>query len=289
MLRRAFGRISDDQRVQAIVIAFCFGALIEALAGGGSPVAICAVMLIAIGFHPLKAAALALIADTAPVAFGGMGSPITVLGSVTGLPADDFGAMVGRQTPFLALLIPFVLIFVADGRRGLRNAWPAALAAGSVFAVAQFVFSNYAPYQLADIFAAVLAAGAVVVLVRVWKPAQPLQYAGSGIPALAGGAADEASPALARKAGRPSGDSRTDVLMAFAPYAIIVAVFSIAQIGPVKEWLATLTQVYTWPGFNIQNAAGKAVPTLYELNWASATRKRARSSRSSRPSWVGSA
>ena len=120
VLRRAFGAIGEDTRIQAVVIAFCFGALLEALAGGGGPVAICAVMLVALGVGPLKAAALALVADTAPVAFGGMGNPITVLGEVTGLPAAEFGAMAGRQVAVLALVVPFVLLVVADGRRGLR-------------------------------------------------------------------------------------------------------------------------------------------------------------------------
>ena len=131
VLRRSFSRISPDQRVQAIVIAFAFGALLEALAGGGAPVAVCAVMLIALGFDPLKAAAVCLLANTAPVAFGGMGNPITVLEEVTGLPADDLAAMAGRQVPFLAVLIPFALVLLVDGRRGSarsgRSRWSAAV------------------------------------------------------------------------------------------------------------------------------------------------------------------
>src|SRR5439155_22199276 len=126
VLRRAFAKVSDDQRVQSIVIAFSFGALIEALAGGGSPVAICPVMLMAIGFSPLKAIALALVADTAPVAFGGLGNPITILSPNNPTAAAHFGAMTGRQTAILAFFIPFILLFIADGRRGLRQAWPAA-------------------------------------------------------------------------------------------------------------------------------------------------------------------
>src|SRR5256714_11845820 len=121
VLRRSFARVSDDQRLQAIVIAFCFGALIEALAGGGSPVAIAAVMLIAVGFSPLKAAAIALVADTAPVAFGGLAHPILSLSTVTGIKEKDLAVIVGRQAPFLALLVPFVLLLLADGRRGLRQ------------------------------------------------------------------------------------------------------------------------------------------------------------------------
>ena len=139
-----------------MLIAFCFGALLEGLAGFGTPVAITAVMLIALGFKPVKAAALALVADTVPVAFGAIAIPITTLGQTTGLPTDTLGAMVGRQTPFLALIVPFILVFMVDGRRGLRQAWPAALLAGVSFGVTQFATSNYMSIELADIIAALV-------------------------------------------------------------------------------------------------------------------------------------
>src|SRR5919108_1225229 len=121
VLRRSFASISDDQRVQAVIIAFSFGALIEALAGFGTPVAITAVMLIAVGFRPLQAAALALVANTAPVAYGAIAIPIVTLAGVTSISADDLGAMVGRQTPFLALIVPLVLVGMVDGARGIRQ------------------------------------------------------------------------------------------------------------------------------------------------------------------------
>src|SRR3954464_1563093 len=143
VLRESFARVSGDQRVQAILIAFCFGALREALAGFGTPVAICSVMLIGLGFKPIKAASVALVANTAPVAFGAIAIPITTLAETSGLDKQDLGSMVGRQTPFLALLVPLILVGMVDGRRGLRQAWPAALAGGLVFAVMQFVTSNY--------------------------------------------------------------------------------------------------------------------------------------------------
>jgi lactate permease len=120
VLRRSFGAVSPDQRIQAIVVAFSFGALLEALAGFGTPVAITAVMLVALGFKPIKAAALALVANTAPVAFGALATPIITLAEVTGLPQSELGAMVGRQTPFLALFVPLILVFMVDRRRGLR-------------------------------------------------------------------------------------------------------------------------------------------------------------------------
>ena len=127
VLRRSFASISDDQRVQAIIIAFCFGALMEALAGFGTPVAISSVMLIALGFKPIKAATVALVANTAPVAFGALAVPIITLAGIPTLPVDDLGSMVGRQTPVLAVFVPLALVFIVDGARGLRQVWPPAL------------------------------------------------------------------------------------------------------------------------------------------------------------------
>jgi lactate permease len=121
VLRRSFASVSDDQRIQAVIIAFAFGALIEALAGFGAPVAITAAMLLAVGFKPIQAASVALVANTAPVAFGAIATPIITLAEITGLPKDDLGAMVGRQTPFLALVVPLVLVGMVDGMRGVRQ------------------------------------------------------------------------------------------------------------------------------------------------------------------------
>lgn len=269
VLRRSFAAIGTDQRVQAIVIAFSFGALIEALAGGGSPVAICAVMLIAIGFHPLKAAALALVANTAPVAFGGMGNPITVLGSVTGTAPEPYGAMAGRQTAIIALFVPFALLLIADGMRGLKQAWPAALVAGLSFGATQMIVSNY-NYKLTDIAAALVSALFLVVFTRVWKPREVLAgEAPPAVPAVAGAAVDD--PAFERRVGRPGGDSALDIARAFAPYAIIIALFSLAQVIPIKKWLDSFTVTFAWPGLHINNPAGKAITaTNYALNYAAA-------------------
>jgi lactate permease len=253
VLRRAFSSISDDPRVQAIVIAFSFGALLEALAGGGGPVAICSVMLIALGVAPMKAAALALVADTAPVAFGGMGNPMTVLGTVTGLPADQFGAMAGRQVSLLAVLVPFVLVLIVDGRRGVREVWPIALAAGLSFGVTQFLVSNFVSYKLCDIIAAIVSVGAVVAAVKIRKPAAVTVGGGGGEEPVRGN------------------DSRRDVAVAFAPYAIIVAVFSLAQVTAVKTLLERATTKFAWPGLHITAPNGKPVGTVYTLNLLSAT------------------
>src|SRR3954467_8676747 len=135
VMRRAMGSVSEDARVQAVLIAFCFGALLEALAGFGTPVAITAVMLIALGFKPVKAAALALVADTAPVAFGAIAIPIVTLSEITGLDKQDLGSMVGRQTPLVALIVPFILVFIVDGMRGVRQTWPVVFVGAASFAV----------------------------------------------------------------------------------------------------------------------------------------------------------
>ena len=162
VLRRSFSRVSDDQRIQAVLIAFSFGALLEALAGFGTPVAVTSVMLMALGFKPMKAAVLALVANTAPVAFGAMATPILTLAKVTELPVDTLGAMVGRQTPILAVFVPLVLVAIVDGWRGIRETWPAAVVCGLVFGVAQFATSNFISVPLADVVASLLSAAAVV-------------------------------------------------------------------------------------------------------------------------------
>ena len=208
VLRRAFNRVSDDQRIQAVIIAFSFGALLEALAGFGTPVAITAVMLIAVGFTPIKAAAVALVSNTAPVAFGAIAIPIVTLSEITGLPKDDLGAMVGRQTPFLALIVPLILVGMVDGSRGVRQAWPAAVVGGFTFAVGQFLCSNYISVELTDIVASLLSAGSIVLLLQVWTPSEPLRgevQGGGARPAIAGAAVSDAS---ARARGQAEGGQR---------------------------------------------------------------------------------
>jgi lactate permease len=273
VLRRSFGKISDDQRIQAVIIAFSFGALLEALAGFGTPVAITSVMLIALGFRPIKAASVALVANTAPVAFGAIAIPIVTLSDITGLPKEDLGAMVGRQTPFLALLVPLILVAMVDGTRGIRQTWPAALAGGLAFAVGQFACSNYISVELTDIVASLLSTLAIVGLLRVWRPGEPL-LADSGRfarPAVAGGEAY--NPALEREVRRRDDtqkDPPGEVIRAYAPYLIIIAVFAIAQIPVVKDALAEKpwTTTVDWPGLNVVNPDGEAVSSItYNVNW----------------------
>ncbi|MFG2691136.1 L-lactate permease [Streptomyces sp. NPDC048405] len=245
ILRRSFGRLSDDPRIQALVVAFCFGALLEALAGFGAPVAICSVMLVALGFDPVRAAVVSLVANTAPVAFGAMGTPVVTLAQVTGLPLDDVASVVGRQTPLLALVVPLLLVALVDGRRGLRETWVPALACGVAFAVAQFVASNYVSAQLADIAAALIGAGALVAVPHSRRPAaEPVRAS-----VLTGVRSEELDEE----------DTPREVVRAYAPYALIVAVFSVAQIPAVKDWLAKATQSYDWPFLDVADPEGKPV------------------------------
>jgi len=297
VLRRSFGTISDDQRIQGVIIAFSFGALLEALAGFGTPVAITSVMLIALGFKPIKAATVALVANTAPVAFGALAVPITTLATVSGLPQQDLGAMVGRQTPLLGVFVPMALVFIIDRGRGVRQTLPATLVCGVVFAVAQFLTSNYLSVPLTDIVAALASAVAVVLVLRVWQPAQTYTEApetvsvgggststgstttGSGrgtrgVPAAGGDhPVGPGSGTVAELAARDAGivDSRADVMRAYAPYLIIIAVFVVAQIPAVKDALDSVTKLFTWPGLDLQTASGKpsTLPT-FKVNWLAA-------------------
>ncbi|MFB7501057.1 L-lactate permease [Streptomyces sp. NPDC056161] len=245
ILRRSFGRLSDDPRIQALVVAFCFGALLEALAGFGAPVAICSVMLVALGFDPVRAAVVSLVANTAPVAFGAMGTPVVTLAQVTGLPLDSVASVVGRQTPLLALAVPLVLIGLVDGRRGLRETWVPALVCGVAFAAAQFAASNYVSAQLADIAASLVGAGALVAVPHARVPATETVRAS----VLTG----------VRSADLDESDPRPEVLRAYAPYAFIVVIFSLAQVPVVKDWLARTTQTYDWPLLNVAAPDGTPV------------------------------
>jgi lactate permease len=293
VLRRSFARISDDQRIQGVIIAFSFGALLEALAGFGTPVAITSVMLIALGFKPLKAATVALVANTAPVAFGALAVPITTLATVTNLPLHDLASMVGRQTPVLGVFVPLALVFIIDGARGIRQTWPVAVVCGVVFAVAQFATSNYLSAPLTDIVAALLSAGAVVLFLRVWHPAETYVERGeaetTGARARGAFQAQAASstatvdrgtppsgrdrPAGAADDGNDSGerDSAADVVRAYAPYLIIIAVFALAQIPVIKDILTSVTKSFNWPGLHILSASGKpsTLPT-FKFDWLNA-------------------
>jgi L-lactate permease len=191
VIRRSLARLTGDRRIQVILVAFCFGALIEGIAGFGAPVAITAAMLAGLGFEPIMAAVLALIANTAPVAFGSLGIPVTTLG---GLLAPMLGtdvqsttralsAMVGRQLPLFSLFIPAYLVALFAGWRRMVEVWPAVLTAGATFAIGQFTISNFVGPELTDTLAALFSLASVSLLLKVWRPAQ--EFTGRGTPAIA--------------------------------------------------------------------------------------------------------
>jgi lactate permease len=280
-LRSAFNRVSDDPRIQGIIIAFCFGGLLEALAGFGAPVAITGVMLVSLGFSPMRAAATVLLANTAPVAFGAIGIPIITAGNLTGIDYHEIGAVIGRQTPLLAMFVPLLLVMVVDGRRGVQQTWLAAVVAGVSFAITQFVSSNFISVELTDIIASLVALAAVVVLLRFWKPAgseqarERLAIAAAQehvepVTGPAGGSA-AAATATTEVAARPLTVGRT--VMAFLPYLVVIVVFTLAKLfTPLKNWLAGTDTKFGWPGLdgNILNVSGTtSTATQYTLTWLS--------------------
>ena len=215
VLRNSLATVAPDPRVQLILIAFSFGAFIEGMAGFGAPVAISGAILIQLGFKPLQASALALIANTAPVAFGSLGIPITTLEQVTGLDARQVSAMVGRQLPFFSLLIPFWVVAAFAGFRGMWEIWPAALVAGFAFALPQFLVSNFHGPWLVDIVSAVSSMGATVLLLRFWQPRTRWNM----VESRAEQVEQEAAKAIAPTE-RPS---RAMVVRAWLPWAILTA------------------------------------------------------------------
>ena len=277
-LRTAFNRVSDDPRIQGIIIAFCFGGLLEALAGFGAPVAITGVMLVSLGFSAMRAAATVLLANTAPVAFGAIAIPIITAGNLTGIDYHEIGAVVGRQSPILAAFVPLLLVLIVDGRRGMRQTWPAAVVAGLSFAIAQFVSSNYISVELTDIIASLVALAAVVVLLRFWKPKgsedarERLAMAAKQehiepVTGPAGGSAPVATEVSTEKltVGR--------TVMAFLPYLVVIAVFTLAKLWtPLKNWLTSTDVKIPWPGLdgNILTVSGTtSTATVYTLTWLS--------------------
>ncbi|WP_277242670.1 L-lactate permease [Mycolicibacterium obuense] len=275
-LRRVIDRVSDDLRVQAIIIAFCFGGLLEALAGFGAPVAITGVMLMAVGFRPMRAAVVVLISNTAPVAFGAIATPIITAGTLTGIPYTEIAAVVGHQTPILAAVVPLILVLIVDGRRGVRQVWPFALAVGLAFGAAQFVAANWISAELTDVIAALVGLAVGVAMLRVW---QPSDTEGARMRMMEAGGEPDVDTRDDLPAGGLALDSRTDVLtparvfMALMPYLLIICVFSVAKLVPaVKAWLASTDVKFGWPGLDgqIATTAGKvSTSTQFTFAWLS--------------------
>ncbi|GAA1511011.1 L-lactate permease [Brevibacterium permense] len=278
-LRLVINVISDDPRIQAIIVAFCFGGLLEALAGFGAPVAITGVMLVAVGFTAMRAAVVVLVANTAPVAFGAIAIPIITAGTLTGIDYQDIGAMVGHQTPFLAAAVPLFLVLLVDGRRGLKQIWPLALVVGIAFGLAQWVSATFLSVELTDIIASLVGLAAVVIMLRFWKPkggqdaldrmADERKHEGADVPDAGGASAAVATDV--NKETAPLTGSR--VFLALFPYLLVIVIFSVAKLVPVlNNWLASTDVKIPWPGLhgNILSAAGEvSTSTVYNLQWLS--------------------
>lgn len=269
-LRATFGLISGDPRVLAILIAFCFGGLMEALAGFGAPVAITGVMLMSVGFSAFRAAMVVLLANTAPVAFGAVAIPIITAGNLTGIDYHHIGAYVGHQSPLLAFFVPMLLVLLADGTRGLKQTWPVALVIGGAFAVAQWVSATYISVELTDVIASLVALAAGVVFMRFWTPQ------GGGL-ALERMAAERAKENLApiddahhARAGKLTGGR---IFMALFPYLLVIAVFVVAKLlGPVQTFLLGTDIKIGWPGLHGQllTIGGQVNNTaIYTFSWLS--------------------
>lgn len=273
VIQRSFVAVSGDKRIQGLVIAFCFGAVLEALAGFGAPVAICAVLLVSIGLSPLKAATAALVANTAPVAYGAVGLPIVTLSAVTGLPARELSRMTAHQVPILALLVPFVLMYLLDGRKGLRETWPVALVCGLSFSITQFLMASWGPFELTDIAAGLVSALVVVGFVMRSPrfrdtPAPVGDVALSGDPLLPAPTGGGGVATAARLDLDTTQDTMRDRLVAFSPYIIVIALFSIASIPWVKETIGATTVRVDWPVLNILTSAGEpSSVNTYTFDW----------------------
>jgi len=180
--------LPNDRRVVLVVVGFCFGALLEGVSGFGTPVAITSSLLILVGYPPLEALVYVLIFNTAPVAFGAIGAPVTVLAAVTGLPANVLGAMIGRQLPVIAIILPFYVMFLYGGWRSIRALWPVLLVAGGSFAATQFAASNFIDYTLTDVLSSLGSLIVTLLFLRIWRPAPDREYAIQQQPAAADGA-----------------------------------------------------------------------------------------------------
>ncbi|MTB71216.1 L-lactate permease [Arsenicicoccus cauae] len=277
-LRAVFNIISDDPRVQAILIAFCFGGLLEALAGFGAPVAITGVMLMAVGFSALRAATVVLLANTAPVAFGAIAIPIITAGNLTKIPYTEIGAYVGHQTPVLAMFVPLFLVFLADGRRGLRQTWPIALVTGVAFAVAQWISATWVSVELTDIIASLVGLAAAVVMLRLWQPEgrdAALERMSEEKREERAGMTEEQRAQLPSSSDAPAAThlAPSRIAMALFPYLLVIVIFSLSKlVSPIKAWLASTDVKVRWPGLDghVLNAAGKVNgSTVYTFQWLS--------------------
>lgn len=262
LVKRSIVTLSDDRRIQSLLIAYCFGAFLEGAAGFGTPVAVTAALMVGAGFRPLPAAGLALLANTAPVAYGALGTPITTLARVTGLDELKLSAMAGRQLPFFSLLVPAWLVWVMAGWRGVVGVWPAVLTAGGTFALVQFLVSNYHGPWLVDVVAGVVSLVSLAVLLRFWRPAQTWRFPDEP-PRL--------EPCVENATFRKS-------LWAWMPWALLTFFVFMWGLPQVKSQLNTLTPRWDVPG--LHQAIVRTAPVVpqpkpeearFDFVWLSAT------------------
>ena len=271
VLQDSLSGITEDRRIQLLLIAFCFGAFFEGAAGFGTPVAVTAAILIGLGFSPLAASGLSLIANTAPVAFGALGTPVITLAQVHGYDLMEVTAMIGRQLPFFSLLVPFWLIWAFAGRKGMMEIWPAILVTGLSFAIPQYLVSNFMGPELVDIIAAIVSMLCLVGFLRVWQPKKIWTS-----PALRGKdvSAHEAKPPqpIVRH-------SKEALIAAWTPWAILSVFVFVWGLPPFKKWLNGLFAP-KFPIEGLHNLVMKVPPVVptphpeaavYTLNLLSAT------------------
>src|SRR6202158_2492739 len=235
-LQTTIGGVTEDRRLQLLLIAFCFGAFFEGASGFGTPVAVTAAVLMGLGFSPLAAAGLSLIANTAPVAYGALGTPIAGLASVTGIDPFLLGAMVGRQLPFFSLIVPFWLIWAFAGFKGMKEIWPAILVTGVSFAIPQYLISNFVNPWIVDIGASLVSMACLIGFLKIWKPKEVWTS-----PALR--SKDDSAkgrPPVAKAGPKPSS---AQVWLALLPWIIVCAVLLLwgtnwwkAQVDPIFAW-----------------------------------------------------
>lgn len=226
VIKESLASLSDDRRIQALLIAFAFGTLLEAIAGGGTPVAITAAMLVGMGFEKLYAAKLCLLTNTAPVAFGAVGIAVIMLEKVTNLPLTGLSAMAGRQTPFLSFFVPLMLVFIMSGWRGIKDIWPVILGIGVVFAVTQCVVANFMGPMLPDVIGAVVTILTTIAVTKIWQPKKRWAFPGE-----AETAATMVKPTY----------SRRDLVKAWYPFAILIVIVGLWGTPAVAKMLNQAT------------------------------------------------
>jgi lactate permease len=271
VLQKSITGVTNDRRLQLLLVSFCFGAFFEGAAGFGTPVAVTAAIMMGLGFKPLAAAGLSLIANTAPVAFGALGTPIVVLAAVTGLDLQALSGMVGRQLPFFSVLVPFWLIWAFVGFRRMIEIWPAILVAGVAFAVPQYLVSNFHGPWLVDVVAAIASMGALTLFLKIWHPKQVwLSTSREGT---------TVSYAEAQTQRVASGFSKAQVYKAWTPWVILSVLVFLWGLPQIKDLLNGMS-IFRFPIEGLHNLVVRVPPVVnkptpeaavYVLNWLSAT------------------